>query len=77
MANELYQALHAWSTTYRSDLGRMPTPITDQLLKVASLAVLVDEGFGSFIPPKQYPERYDLRRELAALERLLSARGVS
>lgn len=74
MSNDLYQALHALQVTYANDLGKLPNPVTDQLLKVASLAAVVDDGFGSFIMPRQYPDRYELRNELTKLQRLLKAR---
>lgn len=74
MAHELYQALHALKVTYRSDLGRLPVKVADELLKVALHATLVDDSFGQFILPKQYPERYELRRALEGLTRVLTSR---
>jgi len=73
MTTALYQSLHVWSSTYRTDIGRLPPKITDQLLKVARLASLVDDQLGDFINPAQYPDRVELRRELAVLERILAS----
>ena len=70
--NQLYRSLEIWSSTYKGDLGRMPNSITDHLMKVAKLAALIDDGFGDFINPVQYPDRIELRRELASLDQVLN-----